>query len=389
MERYPELKGKAILFLLFLWFLWFINFSVRAVFSPILPLIEDEFVISHARASSIFMFQSMGYGVAMFLSGFYSGRFGYKKLIVLSLCISFFVSCLIPFVKAFSILYVANFFYGFSIGTYLPSGISLITEYFAERHWGKSLALHDSGSTISIFCTPFIALFLLHFVNWRWIFAVYAVIFLVAAIVFYLISDEVETRNPQNIKAVFGHIVKKQSVWAMGTLFTFAAGAALGLYFIVPLYLTKELSVSIEYANTILGISRLGGIAVALSSSFFIDRINLQKAMFIIMLITGILTVLIGIVPVRLIGVLLFLQSVCLTGFFPIGLLSIARMFSREIRGMATGFILTLSIIFGSGLIPYLLGFSGDYFGFGFGIVILGILLVLSSLLTFTLREHE
>jgi len=35
-----------------LWFLWFINFSVRVVFPP--P-IEDEFIISHVKASSLFV----------------------------------------------------------------------------------------------------------------------------------------------------------------------------------------------------------------------------------------------------------------------------------------------------------------------------------------------
>ena len=76
MEHHNELKGKAFLFLLFLWYLWFINFTVRAILAPILPLIEDEFVVSHAKASSIFIFQSIGYAVSVLLSGFYSGRFG-------------------------------------------------------------------------------------------------------------------------------------------------------------------------------------------------------------------------------------------------------------------------------------------------------------------------
>ncbi len=173
----------------------------------------------------------------------------------------------------------------------------------------------------------------------------------------------------------------------MGTLFTFAAGAALGLYFIVPLYLTKELSFSIEYANTILGISRIGGIAVSISAGFFIDKINLRKGIFIMVLTTGILTVLIGSAPVRFIGILLFLQTICITGFFPAGFVSIARMFNREARGMATGIILTLSIMLGVGIIPYLLGLSGDHLGFRFGFFVLGILLSLASLLTFSLKE--
>ena len=67
MERYSNLRGKALLFLFFLWFLWFTNFITRIVFAPILPLIEDEFMINHAQASSIFIFLSAGYSAAVML----------------------------------------------------------------------------------------------------------------------------------------------------------------------------------------------------------------------------------------------------------------------------------------------------------------------------------
>ena len=69
MEHHLELKGRGLLFLSLLWFLWFNNIYARAVFSPILPLLEDEFVISHAQASSVFVFQSVGYGISLFFAG--------------------------------------------------------------------------------------------------------------------------------------------------------------------------------------------------------------------------------------------------------------------------------------------------------------------------------
>jgi NNP family nitrate/nitrite transporter-like MFS transporter len=78
MRRYSELKGEALIFHFLLWSLWFFNFTTRIIFSPILPLIEDEFMVTHVRASSIFTFQSVGYAATMILSGFYAGRIGFK-----------------------------------------------------------------------------------------------------------------------------------------------------------------------------------------------------------------------------------------------------------------------------------------------------------------------
>ncbi len=385
MKHHTELKGQALLFLLFLWFLWFNNLGVRLIFSPILPLVEDEFAVSHARAGSIFIFQSIGYGLSMFFSGFYSGRMGYKKAITLSLLVSSMVCFLIPFIKIFPAIYLFSFFLGFSTGVYLPSVMPLITEYFDERNWGKSIAIHDSAASISIFSTPFLALFLLHFFKWRGIFPVFAGSFLLSAFLFFLISDEFKIRNSEKIR--FQDLIKRRSLWVMAILWMFAGGANMGIYFIVPLYLTKELSLSIGYANTILGVSRFGGIAVAILCGFLVDRFSLRRIMFAMLLMTGIFTVLLGVASVRWVGVFLFFQAIVVTGFFPLGLVSMVRMFEREIRGLATGLTLTIGVICGGGLMPYLLGLSGDWFSFRVGITILGMAVILSSGLVFSLKE--
>ena len=380
MEHHNALKGKAFLFLFFLWYLWFINFTIRAIFAPILPLIEDEFVISHARATSIFMFLSVGYAISVFLSGFYSGRLGYKKTIICSFLISSLTFFFIPFVKNFSVFYVFMLTLGFAAGLYLPSAISLITEYFDEKNWGKAISIHDTAASISIFGTPFIALFLLHFFKWRGIFKIFAVIFLVSAVVFYFVSDEVKITHA-GTKTDFGGLIRRRSLWTIGIIILFCSGANMGIYFVTPLYLTKELLLSIDYANTILGISRFGGIGVAILCGFLADKISLRKIMLVMVLVSGILTVLLGIVPIGFIGVTLILQALFVTGIFPLMFVLIAKIFSREVRSMATSFILTVVSIGGTGAIPYLLGLSGDLISFRFGISVLGICVVFSSLL--------
>jgi hypothetical protein len=70
-----------------------------------------------------------------------------------------------------------------------------------------------------------------------------------------------------------------------------------------------------------------------------------------------------------------------------LGLVSMARMFDREIRGLATGVTLTVGVILGAGLMPYLLGLSGDLFSFRFGISLLGTAIILSSSMIFLLKE--
>ncbi len=387
MARYSNLRGRALSFLLFLWFIWFVNFTIRIVFAPILPLVEDEFMVNHAQASSIFIFLSAGYGVAVIVSGLFSGKFGYKKSIILSLLLLGLVAFLIPLVHKFFLIYLFAFVLGFSVGFYLPSAIPLITEYYSEKDWGKAIAIHDTGASSAIFATPFVALFLLQFFPWRGIFVVFGFIYIACSIIFCFVSTEVKITNPP--KAVFSDLIKIRSLWLMCIIWVFGAGANLGIYSIIPLYLTKELQLNIGYANTILGVSRLGSVAVAIACGFLIDRFNLKKIMFLVMIITGVFTVFMGLISVRYIGIVLFLQAFFVTAFFPVGLVALAKTFNREMRSLATGIILALAIAFGGGIIPYLLGVSGDLYSFRLGITILGIFVGLSSTLIFHLKELE
>jgi len=387
MERRFDLKGKGLFLLLIFWFFWFTNMTVRLSFAPILPLIEDEFLVTHAKASSIFIFMSIGYALSMFLSGFYAGRFGYKKSIALSLAATSLLLFLIPFAKVFSLLYVFNFIMGASIGAYLPAVLPLITEYFTERHWARAIAIHDSGASVGIFCCPLIALFLLQFFGWRGTFQVFAVIFLVNAVLCWFMGYEVKVIRPE--KNAFGDLLRTRPLWIMNILFVLATGANLGIFGIMPLYLTKELSFGIGYANHVVSLSRLGAIGVAVSVTFFVHRIDPIKALFFILLLTGILTVFMGVAPAGYTGIFLFLQVAVVTAFFPLAFISAARIFARDARSLATGVIVAFGILFGGGAVPYLLGLSGDLVSFRLGISILGLLVCLSSPLTLALKEQK
>ncbi|MBP1718639.1 MAG: narK [Deltaproteobacteria bacterium] len=386
MIPFENLKGRALFWLLFIWFLWFLSFTTRAIFSPVLPLLEDEFSISHAAASSIFAFMSLGYSLSLLASGILGGRIGYKKSIAFCLIASALVFLAIPFVQTFPPLRFLSFLLGLAAGIYLPSSIPLITAYYHDKTWGKTIPIHDSAASFSIFASPFICLGLLTFLPWRGIFAFIGIVALFSGTALLFLGPEVKIHkggwNP------FWTLIKKRSLWVMAFIWLFAATANMGLYFIFPLYLTKELQIPLESAHAIFGFSRLGGIGVAIAAAFIVDRLNLRKLIFFILLLTGLLTLSLVYRDLQWLKVLLFLQASIAVGFFPVALVLISRIFKQEVRGQAMGLIVTFGVIFGIGLGPYLLGISGDLISFRFGIGTLGILTVLSSGLIFLLPER-
>jgi MFS family permease len=374
----------ALGFLFLFWSLWFLNVTGRLIICPLLPLIEDEFMLSHASATGVFIFQAIGHALATIFSGFYAGRFGFKRTIVFSFAVSALVCFSIPFVKVLSSFYVIGLVTGLAAGVYMPAIMPLIRENFAERDWGKTISIYDSAAPVSIFAVPFIALFLLNYFDWRGIFVIVGVALVIITIIFFFAGTELKISQPH--KMVLRGLITKRSLWVMMTIISVVMAANMGVYNILPLYLTKELSLSMGYANGLLGISRLGGVGVAILCGFLIDRFSLRRIMFIMMIVSGILTILLGTVSTSFVGVVLFLQAVFITGIMPIAFVCMARLFDRETMSMAFGFIMPLTSLFGMGLVPYLLGLSGDLLGFRFGITVLGILLTLISWLAHTIQ---
>ena len=385
MKRFRSLKGKAFLFLMLVWFLWFMNVAMRTILSPILPILEDEFGVLHAQSASIFTFIAFGYGASVSISGITSSRFGCKKGVLFSFFIATIVYFIFPTVKHFYLFYPLGFLLGIAAGMYLPSVIPMITEYYEERLWGKAISIHESAASLAIFSAPFIALFILSLFPWRAIFIVFGIVFIICMIIFHVTTEEVKVAEGK--KSYLRGLMKSGDLWLMTIIWIFAAGGNLGLYFILPLYLVKELGLDVGVANTIFGVSRLGGVIVGISAGFFVDRFSLKKTMFILVVLSGLFAMCLAVRQMAWMKLFLLLQSSINIGYFPVALVSIQRMFDREERGPATGFIITLGVVCGVGITPYLLGLSGDHLSFRFGIFVLGALTVLASGLVWFLKK--
>lgn len=360
------------------------NFSIRTIFSPIMPLIEDEFAISHATATSLFFYTSTGCGITLFLSGLFSGRIGYRRSVYISILIAAMGLILIPSARTFTHLVILASVLGLMSGVYIPAIIPMITHYYDEKAWGRVIACHDSATSMSIFAVPFLAVFMLSFLSWRGIFYVLGGVLILLSIAFRLVSTEIRVRRP--MLRSLSTVVRSPSMWLMATMWVFAAGANLGVYFVTPLYMTKELGLDLKYANEVFGLSRIGGVVLTIAMGFAVDRFSLRKIMFVQLIVGGLLTLIIPLTGAGSIGWALFFQASVMMGFFPVGLVAVSRMFPPEDRSLATGVMTTIGVIFGLGVIPYLLGLSGDLVGFRWGIYILGICVIMASFLSRLLR---
>jgi MFS family permease len=384
MSNYSAIKGKGLGFLLLLWSLWFVIMLVRTIIGPILPLIEDEFLVRHAKATSLVSLFALGGAASTFASGVLAGRVGYKRFILASLAASIVMFLLIPHVHSFGQLAALLFVLGLVWGTYFPCVIPIVTSHFAPPVWGRALAIQDSGASLAALASPLLATLMIRFISWRQFFYVFTAAYVVSGVIFLVFAKEVKVKT--KLGGSLRNLLKNRSVWIMAISWICASGAFWGVYQVTPLYFTKELFLSTQYANTIFGVSRLGGVVFGVTMGFVVDRFNLKISMFVIMFLTGIFTMLIGHTNLTVVEIAMFLQGTVIMGYFAVALMAISRIFRMEQRSMASGFLTTIGAFFGSGLLPYLFGLAGDHISFRFGMIVFGALVVLASGLVYFLK---
>lgn len=383
MSSYSTIRSKGLAFLFLLWSLWFFVMVVRMILGPILPMIEDEFLVRHARATSLVSLFALGSAISTLASGMFAGKLGYRKSVLLCLAIQFVVFLFIPHARTFLQLTVLLLLLGLIWGAYFPCIVPIVTGHYSPAIWGRAFAIQDSGASLSALASPLLATLMLRFITWHQFFYAFAAAYLVLGAIFAFSAKEVKVE--QKITGSLATLLRGRSVWIMGVMWICASGAFWGVYQVMPLYFTKELHLGTNYANTIFGLSRIGGIVFGITMGFIVDRFSLKKSMFVVMFLTGVCTMFIGHGNLVVVEVAMFLQGTVIAGYFAIGLMAISRAFSMAERGLASGLMTTMGSVLGSGLTSYLFGLAGDHISFKFGIFTFGVVVMFASGLVYFL----
>jgi NNP family nitrate/nitrite transporter-like MFS transporter len=189
--------------------------------------------------------------------------------------------------------------------------------------------------------------------------------------------------------AAIRRVFSQPFFWIMVLLFSVGISSTLGLYTMLPLYLINDIGISRPQANTLIACSRAAGMASALFSGWATDRFGARKTIICALALTGTATLLLGAVASPLpAGLLVFLQAVLATIYFPAGFTALSSLFSSEIRNVAISFTIPFAFLFGAGLVPSMIGFTGDIGSFSIGIAATGSLILAGSLLPLLLEFY-
>ena len=386
MKTQPSSIHSQMTPLLFLVGIFSLNFLCRIILSPLMPTVEKDLRVGHDEAGSLFFMISLGYCIGLLFSGFISSRLTHRKTILLS---SIAVGGAIIFVSISHHLWMIRFgliFVGLAAGFYLPSGIATVTELVRPEHWGKAMAVHELAPNLAFVIAPLLAEVLLGVLSWREVLMLSGMASMVSGAVFMIFGKgggfPGEAPNMSTLRVV----VKEPSFWIMMALFGLGIGASFAVYTMMPLYLVAEKGIDRTWANASIAFSRILTLGSAIVAGWIVDRIGPRKTLMGVFVASGLITILLGVVPGGWIIPTVFLQSILATAFFPAGFAALARIGSTKIKNVAVSLTVPVGFLLGGGVIAAGIGIMGEMGSFSLGFILFGGILLLGFLLARSLR---
>jgi NNP family nitrate/nitrite transporter-like MFS transporter len=375
--------------LLILTSIFFLNFISRIILAPLIPEIEKGLNLSHADAGALFFFTSLGYFISLIGSGFVSSRFNHKRTIVISNTVLGMALIGTAFCQDVWSLGLGLFAVGGAAGVYIPSAIATLTSLIGSRHWGKALAIHDFAPNLSFVAAPLIAEYTMARFSWKVVFMLFGIAALILSPLFTRFARGGEFLGEAPSFISFKALLTHSSFWVMAFLFSMGVCGSLGIYAMLPLHLVTELGMDRSQANTLVALSRISGLVMAFIGGWAADRFGSRRTLKIALIITGLMTVLLGIAPSRYARLLVFLQPLVAVCFFPAAFAAVAFIFPPKLRNLAVSLIIPISFLVGGGVVPIFIGLIGDVSSFAVGIALSGGLIAAGSLFTGVLKFHE
>lgn len=262
---------------------------------------------------------------------------------------------------------------GLSTGLYLPSAIAVLALLVKQEDWGKAMAVHELAPNLGFVAAPLLAEFLLRLGDWRTVLVMVGAANSAMGIIFWRFGAGGSLHGAlpriKNIKP----IVSKGYFWTIIGLFGLGIGASLGIYSMLPVYLTTEVGISRSQANFLISGSRVLGMGVALISGVVVDRIGPSRTIFYALSSSGIATMLLATVHnAAFVIPFVIIQPLTAVCFFPAGFSAISSIGSAETRNIAVSLTIPVAFLFGGGVVPAFIGWMGDVSSLGLGKVIVG-----------------
>jgi predicted MFS family arabinose efflux permease len=358
----------------------FFSMGSRAIFSPLMPSMQEELGINLSTVGTLFLLVSVSYGIAMLLSGFLTARIGHGKTIVTALAAISLGLALSAVATNLILLACGLILIGAGAGTYPPSGIVMINTKISLKRRNTAFAFHEIGPNMALLTMPLFVIVLEPWFGWRGVLFFMAAISGLSALAFLRWgAPNSGLGTAPNLRTL--SIILRERKTILGMLILSAALSGIqGVYAMLPAFLVTEYALEPRFVNILLSLSRITGVVLLMRTESLINRFGRRRTIMGVLLFSALFTALIGIVKGTLISIVVVMQPALLTLVFPPLLSSIADIGEFRYQNLTYAVVITVGVSIGSGVAPALLGLFADL-GLGWlGFIVLALYMSLAVL---------
>ncbi|MFA9495311.1 MAG: MFS transporter [Candidatus Bathyarchaeota archaeon] len=183
--------------LMITWMGWISIYLARSVLPPVLPVLTEEFSLSHAQSGLLETAYLIGYIISKVPAGELSRRFGAKKVLAGSMVGYGASTLLTSSAQGFSHIFMLRFLVGLFQGVHLPVANALLSDRFGSKQ-GRAIGFNESGANVGNTLAFPIAVSFLSVWGWRAAFIALSLpAFLLAAATLALMREDEESDAPE------------------------------------------------------------------------------------------------------------------------------------------------------------------------------------------------
>ncbi len=331
----------------------------------LLPAIQAALLLSNWQAGIIVGLLNLGYAVSAYPSGLYSTRFGPKRIISFGIALTAVCMLFFTILESYLMMVVLIFMAGLGLGTYLPQGITLLSQQYQKRKRGTIIGIHETAAPVGQAIGPLFVSIMLLPLGWTGSIQAWFTLAVIPIISFLFVVPKHKANPSINenqhearewpLRLYVTVVLLNSCVWS----------ANLGLLSMIPIYMVRVFLMDVAFAAFLVGVTRFGGAFGQVIGGFLSDAVGRFKVLITVVAATAVLTVGVAFAPYGPIMIVsMVIQAISTAAFFPVIFATVSDYTSSKTRAKVLGIINAAAGLIGGSLSPVIIGYLADSFDF-------------------------
>ncbi|MCB5936658.1 NarK/NasA family nitrate transporter [Caldibacillus thermoamylovorans] len=233
------------------------GFMMWVLISSLIPSIKQDIPLTESQVSIITAIPVILGSLLRIPIGFYTDRFGARKLFMISFTVLLFPVFYVSVANSFIDLVISGLFLGIG-GAVFSVGVTSLPKYYPKEKQGFINGVYgvgNAGTAITTFGAPIIAQSL----GWQKTAQLYLILLLIFIVFNFIFGDRKEVKVKQSMAEQLKSVCKNTTLWFLSLFYFITFGAFVAFTMFLPNFLVNNFNLDSVDA----GIRTAGFIALA------------------------------------------------------------------------------------------------------------------------------